>query len=342
MVMPNLFEYATSELSQDAMLCWLAAWAQPEAAELDPRLHELGLRFVGELFRVAGRPAPVISSMIVQRQHKHIDVLLTINSTIAVCIEDKAGSVEHGNQLERYIDDLKGDNIARTDIVPVYVQTMEQGSYTAVEKAGYGQLSRKDLLEVLGPYVGDSKPNAIAWDFYKHLARIEEKVESFRTQPTSEWNSLAWQGFFCELQQHFERSEWGFVSNPAGGFPGFWWYGTSSVGCEQYLQLERERLCFKIEVSVPEARSALRTEWSARITRAGSVEGLEIVRPTRLRAGQSMTVAVLEGDYRVTDGADVLDLEATLDLLKKAEAVLDRAVDGIDHGVERGDAARLQ
>nr|WP_260390277.1 hypothetical protein [Ornithobacterium rhinotracheale] len=24
---PNLFQYATSELSQDAFLCWLIAWA---------------------------------------------------------------------------------------------------------------------------------------------------------------------------------------------------------------------------------------------------------------------------------------------------------------------------
>lgn len=24
---PNLFEFATSELSQDAFLCWLASWA---------------------------------------------------------------------------------------------------------------------------------------------------------------------------------------------------------------------------------------------------------------------------------------------------------------------------
>ena len=27
MALPNLFHYATSELSQDAFLCWMLAWA---------------------------------------------------------------------------------------------------------------------------------------------------------------------------------------------------------------------------------------------------------------------------------------------------------------------------
>ena len=27
---PNLFKYATSELSQDAFICWLLEWAKPQ------------------------------------------------------------------------------------------------------------------------------------------------------------------------------------------------------------------------------------------------------------------------------------------------------------------------
>jgi hypothetical protein len=31
---PNIFKYATSELSQDAFICWLLAWAKDENKSL--------------------------------------------------------------------------------------------------------------------------------------------------------------------------------------------------------------------------------------------------------------------------------------------------------------------
>lgn len=40
---PNLFTYATSELSQDAFICWLAAWADPKFKDADPALHQRDL-----------------------------------------------------------------------------------------------------------------------------------------------------------------------------------------------------------------------------------------------------------------------------------------------------------
>jgi hypothetical protein len=30
MASPNLFAFATSDLSQDSYICWLASWARPE------------------------------------------------------------------------------------------------------------------------------------------------------------------------------------------------------------------------------------------------------------------------------------------------------------------------
>ena len=40
---PNLFYYATKELSQDAFICWLLAWANKECAREDAALNALGL-----------------------------------------------------------------------------------------------------------------------------------------------------------------------------------------------------------------------------------------------------------------------------------------------------------
>jgi hypothetical protein len=41
MAAPNLFHYATSELSQDAFICWLLDWANPDNKEKDEALCAL-------------------------------------------------------------------------------------------------------------------------------------------------------------------------------------------------------------------------------------------------------------------------------------------------------------
>lgn len=38
--LPNLFDIATSELSQDAFITWLLRWASPEFAQADAALHD--------------------------------------------------------------------------------------------------------------------------------------------------------------------------------------------------------------------------------------------------------------------------------------------------------------
>ncbi|MEO7822064.1 MAG: PD-(D/E)XK nuclease family protein [Gemmatimonadaceae bacterium] len=287
--------------------------------------HALGVQFVEALFRADGRSAPEILSLVVERQKKSIDVLLIINERLAVCIEDKAGSIEHSGQLARYFESLTR-RFTAADIVRVYVQTFEQGTYEAVRGAGYALVSRKELIAILKPYALSPEPNDIARDFYSRLTSIDHDVESYRHQPVStKWSPLAWQGFFCALQLRLPGGMWGYVPNRAGGFQGYWWYWKKAQGCEQYLQLEEETLCFKISVNQPETRAELRNAWPARLIEAGRAEALDVTRPRRLRSGQAMTVAVLAADYRATDNAGLIDMEATVARLRKAETVLDRA-----------------
>ena len=54
-----------------------------------------------------------------------------------MCIEDKVGSTEHSDQLERYRRTLLEEGYAAGNIIPIYVQTYEQSTYLNVEKAGY-------------------------------------------------------------------------------------------------------------------------------------------------------------------------------------------------------------
>ena len=55
---PNLFDYATSELSQDAALCWSIAWADSRHAATDPAMHAIGRDLVASMFYAAKAEAP--------------------------------------------------------------------------------------------------------------------------------------------------------------------------------------------------------------------------------------------------------------------------------------------
>ena len=49
MTTPNLFKFATSELSQDAFICWLLSWAKKdyEIQELRGKLFKLNCKDIG-------------------------------------------------------------------------------------------------------------------------------------------------------------------------------------------------------------------------------------------------------------------------------------------------------
>ncbi len=323
---PNIFDFATSELSQDAVLCWLASWAGPEAAGSDPRICSLGKDFLRALFAKHARTLPdPISALELRRQYKNIDVLLIVNSRYALCIEDKVGTTEHSDQLARYVEALTSEGFSEDDIIPVYVQTYEQGSYAGVKKAGYSIFDREDFLSVLRPYVESQGSNEIARDFHSHLDRIDKQVKAFEILPLAEWPWLSWQGFFSELQRQLLDGEWGYVPNQSGGFLGYWWNWRKSTDSEQYLQLEMGTLCFKVSVDDAASRSRVRDGWVARVLQAAREVDLDVVRPARLGCGQTMTVAYLNGDYRLVDSRRALDMAVTLARLRKAEAVLSRA-----------------
>lgn len=107
----NIFEYATSELSQDAFLCWCANWFNDPS---NPKLQEMSIEML-KLFANVDE----IKSVSVHRQFcknvyiedkkvpVKIDALIIVNGTVAVIIEDKTATSEHDDQIQRYRNGLK-------------------------------------------------------------------------------------------------------------------------------------------------------------------------------------------------------------------------------------------
>jgi len=316
---PNLFDYAPSELTQDAFLAWLLAWSDPTFAARDPCLHATGRRFLAALFERSGHaPPPSDAAVEIRREHKDIDLLATVGDRAVVAIEDKVANVHHPGQLLRYREHLEAEFPLR-DRVLIYLTTIEQATALDVEAQRWKPFVREDLIETLRP-ARDQTDNAILSDFLDRLEGIDARVKAYRTEPLDQWDEYAWRGYFSRLQPEF-GGHWDHVPGEAGGFMGFWWGFFDVPDAQLYLQLEEELLVVKIHVVSGIGRSAVRDLWSAHVLRELGPHGFG--RPKHLTLGETMTVACYEFDPRVVSGGK-LDFAATVARLKELTRLLRR------------------
>ena len=311
----NLFSYATSELSQDAFLCWLASFALEDArpdAALQACARELLTVFVPEL---RGRPFTLTR---VERQVMHMDVLLTVSSegrTYCIVVEDKTGTSEHDDQLARYLRQLREDDPA-CEARGVYYKTGFQSDWSRVRKAGYEIVTRPRMLELLAAY-RDRTDNAIFRDYCQWLEAGHREAMRYVALPLSQWASPQILAFYDDLQAGGfaeARDVWlgyGYVSTPSGGFDGLWTgfrddrVTILGVPCEVYLQIEpktdgtgrRFPICLKLSLS-PAGEPAASPQ---QVRDAAVYDGqgryrlgeFRFRRPARLASGRHMTI----GEY---------------------------------------------
>jgi hypothetical protein len=329
---PNLFNFATSELSQDAFICWLLSWADPHLRSVNGALHSTATKFLDKLLELGKQPKPdQYRSVSIERQYQRIDVLAVVNGETAIIIEDKVQADGSPFQLNKYLEAIRPK--FKDKIAAIYLKTGDQCDYRRVLEAGYAPFGRVDFLEILKH--GEEKlhvENNIFSDFHSYLQSIDRAVASYQATPLQNWNQdwRRWMGFFMALQEQLEDGEWHYVPNQSGGFMGFWWHWNEKR--DKYLQLENEKLCFKIQVN-DEDRSLRTKEWldwyQALLSKSGDLD-LRLTRGHR-RLGRWMTVAFLGErkcpEYRQANGG-ILDFGQTVQVLKRAEALMDAALGG--------------
>ena len=69
----------------------------------------------------------------------------------------------------------------------------------------------------------------------------------------------------------------------------------------------------------------MKWKWHERFIKASEGSPATVVKPI-LRNGKSMTVAVVEGDYRKADKSGKIDLDKTLDTIQEAQKIYNKAV----------------
>lgn len=322
---PNLFDFATSELSQDAFICWLLSWADPKYKLLDSDLNKCATILINAFFQKHSLVAPsVISTVTVTKQDKNIDVLCVINNEYAIIIEDKTWSKQHSDQLNRYKTEILSRGYSENKILPIYYKTEEQSDLSEVLQNGYAPFMRKDILKILREYVGS---NDVLLNYREYLENRQQSIESFKTLSIEDWHWDSWVGFYQYLQEELQDGNWDYVANPSGGFLGFWWAWNYDKDCDHYLQLEQDKLCFKIWVGDNWDKRKARNYWHDLIINCASNldTNLTVTKPPRFGNGSFMTVCIASNEFRITTSDGVIDLPQTITMIRNANQIIERA-----------------
>lgn len=225
----NLFTYATSELSQDAFLCWLFSYAMKDAKK-DEGLNKCAIAFLKEFIPdLKGKTNDQICVTKITRQYAKIDVLLEVNDQYYVIIEDKTYTSDHDNQLMRYKDQLLSDGIPESDIFCIYFKTGFEANSMGAISAGYDVFDRKKILAILRAHKSEIT-NDIFCDYYASIEAFEADVQKYKTVPVAEWDWKAIYGYYDELIRDKAFStgvldgefSYDYIANQSGGFYGAW------------------------------------------------------------------------------------------------------------------------
>ena len=327
---PNIFTFATKELSQDAFICWLAAWANPTCAESNPKLHRCAQQFIIWLLKRGGVfEVNSLESVKIKQQYYFIDILIVVNNKYRVLIEDKIHSGQHGDQLKRYINAIiEKDKVKREEIIPIYLKTghPESGEFLQAKKDGYSVILRLDLLDVLGSGACGKNCHPLFKDFYHHLEQLEEEVNSWKNFPVSLWkeNWAAWVGFYSQVYSYFSQKlkpnehGWGYVPNQNGGFMGYW----LDCGRSLHVHLQEETLCIRVWEPDKKKRSSTRDKLYSHLIKKTKEMGRGYSKPVRFGWGEYMTIATKDNGYIVLDEDGILNLNKTIASIEEAYEII--------------------
>ena len=231
---PNIFSYATSELSQDAFIAWQLSWANKSFKQENKQLHNLGLDFLQSLLVKQNIVITEIFNLEIKTQFHKIDVFVSFqmdNKHYGVIIEDKVHTIDHNNQLERYIKKIN-ELSKETVIVPIYFKTGYQVNLTNIIKNGYHHYTVKDLLKVLTQTKVSKLNNDVLTQYHSYILgkeiefdNAEKDANSYLTAPLNQWKWWTCVRFFHDYKQHFNAG-WGSVGNNREPLLAFWYGGS--------------------------------------------------------------------------------------------------------------------
>lgn len=321
---PNIFRLATTELTQDSFLAWLLQWADGAYKHLNPNLNKTAQDFLRLL--IGQENTYEITKVDAGRQRDNIDVWAEVNEEYFLCIEDKTNTGEHSDQLQRYVELISQKFSGKDRILKfVYLKTGNESAVTLqlIRDKSYLVVDRLQVLQILNRY---DVENEIFNDFRRYLAEIEEKTAScdLLTSVNNELSTA--EGFYMKLQELIpEWTDWKYVSNPNGGFLGFWYHWVTAKNFQLYIQIEniiQKKIQVNIKIASWDPSITTLKQVCAELQSGGKKYSLNISNPRRYRLGKTSTLATVHDIISETEDG-FIDMNKTLNRLQNLQSVLD-------------------
>lgn len=331
---PNIFDYATSELSQDAFLAWLFKWAERENENEDKILNNCATECLKKFFG-AICPSEIISVK-VYRQWENIDLWITVNDNVHLIVEDKTGTSEHHNQLIRYKEIAKEwyDNENGKDFENhfsfVYYKfgDITPNERDRVLKAKYTIINRAELLSIFERY---EISNQIFLDYKSKLQKkqnVQDAVFSFPFEEILKKKNKSEyvKGFYQALVPELDTAYWNLVNSPSKQYYGMWWYWCKWTYGTLYFQFDEFDLQIRLcDIKNTKNRSFARNKAYSQImniVKDSDYKGL-IKKPSRFGTGSSMAIVKIDKSLWLSlDENGCLDIRVILENIHTLENFL--------------------
>ncbi|MCX7919964.1 MAG: hypothetical protein N3A72_10255 [bacterium] len=275
----------------------------------------------------------------IETQNRLYDFTIIVDNKKHVHIELKIDAPLEENQIIKQIKNLKNEEMLlyfligttrlkwdKEKILSICKKQDKENVKESIETIGLQEL--REAVNSLTTNSIDNDLRDLAAAYGTLLNKIEDYTNAFTDKKLAEWNRYDWIGYFSTLNDKFDLGgDWDYVPNRSGGFMGFWWKIPKEIAEKNfygYLQLEHDKLCWKIFVSEKNMQSKLRNNFSTAVIETAIKLNLGAKKPSRFGLGKTMTVAVFDKDYR-SENTDKIDWNWTKEIFKKAELVLEEA-----------------
>ena len=232
----NIFDFATSELTHDAILCWIINGFNKDRST--PKFWQFSKDFLDTL--QLGINLDDYNKVEVERQYplkndqknRRIDVFATLtnaktNEEYFLVIEDKLFTGEHNNQFENYTCGIKEFLSQKEDkikFVNIIIGNYSKYFKKKVEDLNWVVYGREKLLCLMEKELDYVSEEFVLLKYYKeYLERINKEYLGYKEKSDfNNWTSMNIQGFLNEVASMHDYSDYGLVSNKKGGFWGLW------------------------------------------------------------------------------------------------------------------------
>jgi hypothetical protein len=187
---PNLFRYATKELSQDAFLAWLFSWLREESSPEDAPMREAAAALLRAFLMKSPTPPSLLDHLNdasvteIRPQCCDADLWLVFNAPgmrpVCILIEDKTHTSFHSGQLKRA--SKKGAISAEersADLVRIYFKTGWVRHDEREPPNEFQLFTRADALQTLAPH---RLAHPVMIDFVDWLGELEDNEITCRAE----------------------------------------------------------------------------------------------------------------------------------------------------------------